>query len=241
MKKLSYGIMAILLFAISGCQKSENEIKKEKENLAINYALTDWKYKETVDNFSGEVSTYTKLDSTNKQSVGLYKDYISATLIAFDTKDKSENKFQGYIQFSNTTMPHLFSPYDERCIYGNCTMEVKFDGGPIVNYELFEVKSDSSYGMIRNANFFKKAFNARKIEIRIHFYQRGTGTFNFQNDSNFNFQKAKKILDKEKLIKDAERQIVENKFANEEQKNKIEQLKKQYENEIKDLKISKSN
>ena len=176
----------------TGCPRSEMDQIETARALEKHDAPPHWAFVESKDEFSGKTSKYAILESANRQKVGLFNDYVHATLVAWDTKNKSDDYMQGFIKFSDNTIPNLRTAYTEHCPYDQCDMEVKFDDGAIRKYEMVSNRDGSAIGYMRSADFFKRAFVAKKIEVRVHFFQRGAGTFVFKNDGVFSFGASRK-------------------------------------------------
>ena len=124
-----------------------------------------------------------RLPSENTQAVGLVGGQVGATLVVYKTASSpnAPPKTQGFIEFSSNVLVNAFSR--KVCHSSSCVMEVRFDGQPLERFSLFEAASDVYLRrvLVRDEDFFKKAFKARSISIKLKFADSVEGVFSFRN------------------------------------------------------------
>lgn len=141
--------------------------------------LTFWKQETITDKFTGTAKVIFSVMSRNTQNVGVTGEAIKASIIVFPYSPAGNYPIKLY--FSGASQP-LGLTDAGHCFSGSCTVSAKFDGGEIKKYEAFEPSdlSGSRHQLfIQDISFIKNAFLSKKIEIRVPFYSKGNGDFEF--------------------------------------------------------------
>lgn len=194
-------LFAFLLFiSISGCEKSSSDKSIEQSSPPV-VAHKGWVEKSSIDSFTKEDTSVALLDSENSAPVGVSGKSIRPTLVAFRNDSGDPRVAAGKIWFGAGAMP-LGRTHG----YGDCYSEVcyilaKFDDGNAIKYDVYEPSAGDDRGVliINSKDLFQRAFKAKKIEIRVRFYQEGNGDFTFINPEPFSW--SIKHIDKVKSPK----------------------------------------
>jgi len=183
-KTLLILFLSLFLF---GCD-SNNITNGSSQTNESKYKINGWKEESIKDEFSGKETVLAEIDSINTQPVGVLSQNRQATIVTW--KNQKPGFFPAKIFFNGSAMPNAASSSGE-CYRSKCSIEVKFDGGAIEKYSVIEGSQDSknSEVYIESKAFVNKAFNAKKIEIRMSFYQQNDGIFEFDNSNPFIWKK----------------------------------------------------
>jgi len=169
-------IFSIAIISCSACLSAESK----------------WEKKTIEDKFTQKKTTYALIDSNETQPVGITAQPVDAHLIIF--KPNGKKNYPAKIRFSENSIPLVFmGGGGPECPAGPCVVQVKFDGGSILEYEFYKVDYSKPQHEIfccfeggRN-DFSAIATRSKKIEIRVNFYQRGYGDFSFSPNSALNW------------------------------------------------------
>jgi hypothetical protein len=167
---------------LQACEKSPSQASQIVEPVE----KKSWKENTNRDKFTNEIRKTAHLESENSQIVGLGARSVRAEIIAF--KNPGPQEAAGKVWFNGSSSMPLGLTYDYgSCYSAACVMMAKFDDGQIIKYPVFEPPHGSVRGqlIINSKDFFNKAFKAKKIEIRVAFYQEGNGDFIFKSDTPF--------------------------------------------------------
>lgn len=176
--------LTISLFLLACSNANDGQSTKSASELA----KTQWNKKTSEDDFTKAKTDYASIRSSNEPNVDVFGNPVYAYLNLF--KPESKKKNFASIRFKESAHPIVFDTkaYSE-CSVGPCKVQVKFDDGKILDYEFYRNGSSTPLNVIycclsggRN-DFVAQAMKARKIEVRVNFYQRGYGDFKFEPTS----------------------------------------------------------
>lgn len=156
------------------------------EQTAAETQTSKWRVVTTTDDFRKATITTARLVSENRPSVGFRGQPTSATILTW--KKPRANTYPVKIHFGQGAMP--LARTETGCYYSSCKMQVRFNDGPIREYEIYEGSSSGRDTVfVDSKDFLKRAFEASKIQIRIRFYEQGNGDFLFLNQEKFSWEK----------------------------------------------------
>lgn len=151
-------------------------------------ARPGWKQLDKEESAARKRKTFALLVSDNTQSVGLLGHTVKATLVAYKTTARASARPRGHLEFSTNVLANAYSR--KGCLASACVMEVRFDGQPPEKFRLFEARPEVYLKrvMIFDEDFFKKAFKARTMTIKLRFEDSVEGVFSFRNPAGFGWK-----------------------------------------------------
>lgn len=147
-----------------------------------------WKQLDGEESAGRKRKTFAQLVSDNSQPVGLLGHAVKATLVAYKTTAKASARPQGHLEFSANVLANAYNR--KGCQASACVMEVRFDGQLPEKFRLFEARPEVYLKrvMIFDEDFFKKAFKARTMTIKLRFEDSVEGVFSFRNSASFGWK-----------------------------------------------------
>lgn len=152
--------------------------------LSSSPSIAQWQYIKQVDKFTGENESYVRLRSKNSQLVGANSQSTNAEIVVFDSN--KTDTFKAALMFAQHAVPVSFSYRGNYCTGSyECQALLKIDNGEPIQVPLVDSgKGDRAFVYLRipSEDFLKNILEAKKIEMRIEFYNKGNGNFVFTSD-----------------------------------------------------------
>lgn len=143
-----------------------------------------WKYVKQVDKFTGENESYVKIKSKNSQPVGNASQPVTVDLIVFESV--ANDSFKAALMFSQNSFPVSNSYRGNYCAGSyTCQAMIKIDEGEIIQIPIVDSgRGDKAFVLMRiqDEEKIKNLLEAKKIEMRVEFYNRGEGFFVFNSN-----------------------------------------------------------